>query len=121
MNTKKRAVGILLAGAGFILSPLSWWNDSVVNIPLAYGFAFPFGLLYDRAFLPMFVIGYIITNVAGMVMLHQGYLLSTKANRKEINLCRVLAVSTAYTVLVVLLILFHVIPEPKQVMSWLQQ
>jgi len=41
---KKRVIlRVLLRGtlgvAGFILSPLSWWNDVIVNFPLAYGFA----------------------------------------------------------------------------------
>ncbi len=41
-------VGIV-AVIGYLLSPLSWWNDLFVNVPLAYLFALPFSLLHEHA------------------------------------------------------------------------
>jgi hypothetical protein len=36
MLKKKKIVGAVVAALGFVLSPLSWWNDLFVNIPIAY-------------------------------------------------------------------------------------
>ncbi|MEB3104243.1 MAG: hypothetical protein VKN17_00515, partial [Cyanobacteriota bacterium] len=34
-----RLRAVVLIGVGWLLSPLCWWNDLVINLPLAYGFA----------------------------------------------------------------------------------
>jgi membrane protein implicated in regulation of membrane protease activity len=39
MAWKRKVTGGVLAFAGFMLSPLSWWNDLFVNVPLALVFA----------------------------------------------------------------------------------
>jgi len=62
----------ILAIIGFILSPLSWWNDPIVNIPLAYLFSIPFTMISDRLFLPSLIAGYWLTNVAGLLLIHKG-------------------------------------------------
>ena len=49
---KHHLINIILVTAGFILSPLSWWNDLLVNIPLAYLFSLPFSILDESLFLP---------------------------------------------------------------------
>ncbi len=64
--------GPILATVGYILSPLSWWNDLFVNIPLAYLVGLLFGLLSPRLFFPMVVAGYWLTNLAGILMLGAG-------------------------------------------------
>lgn len=61
-----------IATLGYLLSPLSWWNDLFLNIPLAYGFAFLFGLLTEKLFYPMLVIGYWLTNIIGFMLMHRG-------------------------------------------------
>lgn len=62
---------------GFILSPLSWWNDLFVNFPLAYGFAWGIGKFFDLFmvihrwfFLNLFIVGYFLTNLLGFLMIH---------------------------------------------------
>ena len=65
-----RLRGTLLGVLGFILSPFSWWNDMFVNIPLAYLFALPFSLISERLLLPALIVGYWLTNVLGLVLLH---------------------------------------------------
>jgi len=57
--------GVLIT-IGYILSPLSWWNDSFVNIPIAYLFGCLFTLISPKLFLPSMIIGYWITNVVGL-------------------------------------------------------
>ena len=38
MNWNRKMSGGVMAFIGFMLSPLSWWNDLFVNVPLAVGF-----------------------------------------------------------------------------------
>jgi len=70
---KKHMVqGSVLGVIGFILSPLSWWNDAFVNIPLAIGFGWLMACLYKPFFQPAVVVGYWLTNVLGFVLMHKG-------------------------------------------------
>lgn len=69
---KQPAGYYIMVIVGYLLSPLSWWNDAVVNVPLAYVFSIPFTLLSERLFIPAFTIGYLATNLAGFVLLHKG-------------------------------------------------
>ncbi|MFA7286166.1 MAG: hypothetical protein WC052_00690 [Patescibacteria group bacterium] len=107
MIVNQKIRGGILTTIGYILSPLSWWNDLLINIPLAYAFAFPFGLISRDLFLPMMVLGYWITNVVGFILMHHGVkdILSKEEGsytRKE--LVKDFAFSLAYTVLVVALV-----------------
>jgi len=38
MAWKRKVTGGILGLVGFMLSPLSWWNDLFVNVPLALVF-----------------------------------------------------------------------------------
>jgi len=69
---KNKIFGGILATLGFLLSPLSWWNDLILNIPLAYGFASLFSLISPDFFAPMMLIGYWLTNIIGLMMMHKG-------------------------------------------------
>ncbi len=62
----------LLATVGYLLSPLSWWNDLYLNFPIAYGMALVASLVDRRIFAVALVVSYWITNIAGLVMLHKG-------------------------------------------------
>ena len=64
--------GSALVVVGFILSPLSWWNDLLINVPIAYAFSYPFSLVSRNLFLPSFILGYWITNILGFVLMHRG-------------------------------------------------
>lgn len=102
---KHRVKGGILATVGYILSPLSWWNDIVVNLPLAYAFAFPFGLISRNLFLPMMILGYWITNVAGLILVHQGLrnlVSSEKGKYIRRELARDIVISVIYTIVVVM-------------------
>lgn len=85
---------------GYILSPLSWWNDLLVNIPLAYGFAELFSLLLGRTWFPvLFAIGYNITNITGILLME----LSMRSINTR-NLYRDLASSFLYSLIAYLLL-----------------
>src|SRR5262249_26236206 len=62
---KRKAQGGVLAFIGFMLSPLSWWNDLFVNVPLAVGFAWLVAFFYRPAFESAVIIGYWLTNLIG--------------------------------------------------------
>jgi hypothetical protein len=108
MAWKRRAQGGVLAFVGFLLSPLSWWNDLVVNVPLAMAFASMVAALHPPAFQPALVIGYWLTNVLGLVLLHIGArrTLTRETPRPYTvrDLVRALGWSLLYTLLIVLLI-----------------
>ncbi len=64
--------GGLLALVGFILSPLSWWNDAFVNLPLAYAFGYLCALFDKELFLPATIFGYWLSNIIGFILMHHG-------------------------------------------------
>jgi hypothetical protein len=75
--TTSRILRGVIGTAGFILSPLSWWNDLVVNFPLSYGFAWLVGRplsIFIRIdqwfFINLFIAGYFLTNLLGFLMIH---------------------------------------------------
>jgi hypothetical protein len=77
----------LLVGVGYLLSPLSWWNDLFFNFPIAWAFGYGINGLHPGWFVPATITGYWLSNVLGMVMMHFrfesaeqpiGYVLSKK-------------------------------------------
>ena len=72
MGIFRRIAGGGLAGIGYLLSPLSWWNDLYVNLPISYLLAAPFGLINEHAFTGAFVAFYWLSNITGLILLHRG-------------------------------------------------
>jgi len=72
MTWKRQIRGGVVGFIGFLLSPLSWWNDLFVNIPLALGFAWLMAWLWPAAFEASFIVGYWLTNVLGLVLMSRG-------------------------------------------------
>jgi len=107
MNWRRQWSGGFIALVGFLLSPLSWWNDLFVNVPLAVGLAWLAAWVHPPAFQPALVFAYWLTNVLGLVLMHLGVRrMATpdrKAARSRRELFTTLAVSAAYTVLIVAL------------------
>jgi len=113
MGWKRKAYGGILGFIGFMLSPLSWWNDLFVNVPLAVGFGWLIALLYKPAFEPSVIIGYWLTNVLGFVLLHKG---AEKVLESESpgtaprrHLLKDVAISVLYTLLILVLVKFKVV------------
>jgi hypothetical protein len=108
MNWKRKMHGGLLGFIGFMLSPLSWWNDLFVNVPLAVGFAWIVSLFYKPAFGPAVIVGYWMTNVAGLLLMHKGARKAfgtgeTQAYTRR-DLLKDIAISFFYTLLILLLV-----------------
>lgn len=112
MGLKRKLTGGLLAALGFMLSPLSWWNDAFVNLPLALAFAWlvslPFAFVWKELVFDLAVIvGYWLTNVLGFILMHKGarrMLTESEKAAAPSTLKKDLLVSLAYTALIVLLI-----------------
>lgn len=95
-----------------MLSPLSWWNDLVVNVPLALGFAWVVSFFYKPAFTASLILGYWLTNILGFVLMHKGAMKIVSENERPYtwrSLCRDVAISLLYTGLIVALIGFGVL------------
>lgn len=111
----RRVIGGMAVFVGFMLSPLSWWNDLFINIPLAYLFAAVCSFIYSGFFLPAFVVGYWLTNILGFILMHHGLraaMQSTKKPSRKRELKKDLLLSLGYTAIVVALVLFGWIKPP---------
>lgn len=102
---------------GFMLSPLSWWNDAFVNLPLALAFAWRVSSVCAEAwkeavFDVALIVGYWLTNLLGFVLMHRGarqMLVKTGTAPARSEFKKDLLVSLGYTALIVLLIKFGVL------------
>lgn len=107
MAWNRKVRGGILAVIGYMLSPLSWWNDLLVNLPLALVFAWIVSSFYKPAFPVAVVIGYWLTNVLGFVLLHKGaqqVLSSEERGYSFRELWKDVVISLAYTLLIVVLL-----------------
>lgn len=55
---------------GWVLSPLTFWNDTFVNIPLSYLLANILVRVIKSDFLWLVLISYWITNVLGLLLMY---------------------------------------------------
>ena len=67
-----RVCGVAVAVCGLLLSPMTPWNDIVLNIPLAWLGASALAAFHRPWFEPGFVACYLATNILGLVMLWKG-------------------------------------------------
>lgn len=97
-----RFKGGIVATIGYILSPLSWWNDVFVNIPISYAVACIVAYFNRDLFIPSFITAYLITNVVGLIMMHLGVeeAVRGKAKLTKGKVLKYIIVSLAYTLLV---------------------
>lgn len=112
MAWKRKFSGGVLAAIGYLLSPLSWWNDMFVNVPLALMFAWVVSAFYKPAFSIAMVTGYWLTNVLGFVLMHKGaqQMLSNEEKRyARKEFLKDVLISLAYTLLILVLIKFGVL------------
>ena len=105
-NKRKKTLGGVMVFVGYILSPLSWWNDLLVNIPLAYVFALTVSFFMHAWFEPAMIFGYWLTNVLGFVLMHAGTktILTGKSQKLDkMEMIKDLAISLIYTLAIVAL------------------
>ena len=116
MTWKRKITGGALVFVGYMLSPLSWWNDLFVNLPLALVFAWVISLFYRPAFEASLVIGYWLTNVLGFVLMHKGGQRMLTEKSKEYSrreLLKDVGISLLYTGVILALIKLGVLKPIK--------
>jgi hypothetical protein len=114
---KLKVKGGILLTIGYILSPLSWWNDFVINIPLAYILAFPFGLISRKVFFPVMIFAYWLTNIIGFLLMHRGIrdIFSAEKGKMTRNeLAKDIIISLVYSSVVIALIKMRVLKFPVE-------
>jgi len=106
ISRRRRLIGGVVFTVGYILSPVSWWNDAVVNLPAAYIIGWVFSKISPQLFLPFMLIGYWATNIIGIIMLHIGgtLILRRKLPKNPWRLWRMFLIATIYTIVVILLV-----------------
>ncbi|BAZ37080.1 hypothetical protein NIES4101_30010 [Calothrix sp. NIES-4101] len=102
---------------GFLLSPMSWWNDLFFNLPIAYGFGYLCSLFSKDLLFPCAIAGYWLSNVLGILLMQAGVMdvlpnQSSERNLKQ-ELLTGLASSTAYTLAILALIHFKILETPN--------
>jgi len=104
-----------LVGLGYLLSPLSWWNDAFFNLPIAYGFAFALNWMFTDSFMLLTVVGYWLSNIIGILMMQWGtfnlFLEQRQTNFKRDLLLGFLG-ATIYTIVIVALMNIGMIETP---------
>ena len=113
-TTKRQIANSVIAIIGYILSPLSWWNDMFVNVPLAYAFSWIFTVLDQRLFLPAFVLGYWLSNLLGFILLHHGAAGLVEHRKSSMTLRHTIIVTIIYTLIIVVLAWLGWIPSPDE-------
>lgn len=112
----KKLRGGLLLVIGYLLSPLCWWNDLFFNLPIAYAFGYICSLLSPDLLFPCSLVGYWLSNIAGMLLMQLGSVEVFTDKPKENNLKKELFTglvsSTAFTIVIVALIHFNVLDTP---------
>lgn len=122
METKTRyfnskLIGSVLAGIGFFLSPLSWWNDLVINIPLAYLMASLVGIIFPGYFAMFMIIGYWLTNVLGLVLMHRGGQLALGKEKPIYSLHSIITdlfISLIYSLIIGVLVVSGILKLPTE-------
>lgn len=112
---KKIRVGFFLV-VGYLLSPLSFWNDLFFNLPIAYAFGYLCSLLSPSLLLPCSIIGYWLSNIVGILLMQAGAIDVLQNQPKERNLKKELLMglvsSMVYTVVIIALIQFKILQAP---------
>lgn len=112
----KKIRGGLLLAIGYLLSPLCWWNDIFFNLPIAYAFGYICSWLSPDLLFPCTIVGYWLSNIAGILLMQLGTLDVFTDKPKEKNLKKELLTglvsSTVFTVVIVALIHFNVLDTP---------
>ena len=112
----KKLWGGLLFAVGWLLSPLCWWNDLLINLPVAYGFGYLCHWIAADWLLPGTIVGYWLSNLVGILLMQVGAIAVFQTSTQERNLKRELFVgvvsSSIFTVGILLLIHFQLLELP---------
>jgi hypothetical protein len=110
--------GSILTFIGYMLSPLSWWNDLFINVPLALIGAWVVSSFSKIAFEASFVVSYWITNIIGFFLMHKGIcrIVNNDCSNHTYfknGLAKDLLVGLGYTLLIIALVRLNIL-QPIQ-------
>ena len=94
---------------GFILSPFTWWNDLVVNLPIAW---FLTSFFPHAWFKPAFIVSYWVTNIAGLMMMYFSKDIITHKKIEPLSrntFAKLLLITTLFTLIFWLLMVVRII------------
>ncbi len=114
MKLKKYLKGGIITFIGYLLSPLSFWNDLFFNIPIAYAFSWLTSLFIKNIFIESMIFFYWVTNIVGMLMMHYGVknIVSSNSKLTKKDLLLNILISIGYTLLIVILVIFNILKLP---------
>ncbi len=93
------ALRAVLFTVGYLLSPLTFWNDAFVNIPIAYAIAYLASLALGPAMFPVvFLAAYNATNIIGLLLMHIGARGGVSLRARDV--AEMIVASILYTLLV---------------------
>lgn len=99
-NVLKRATFFL----GWLLSPLTSWNDVFLNIPLSYVLAVAVKKIFNTDFVVTLVAAYWFTNILGIVMMvASGQSIFRDKNNRQRELLVILGTMIVYSLLMIAL------------------
>jgi len=107
---KSRWIAAVLVAVGYVLSPLSWWNDALVNLPLAWLIASGLTRLMPISFEAAILLAYWLTNLAGFLLMYlggKGFSQGRRWNSRDTLIF--VGLSTAYTAGIYLLAHFGIV------------
>ena len=116
--------GFFFLALGYMLSPLSWWNDLFFNLPIAYAFGHLVSCFTPQWFLSATVIGYWLSNILGFVFMQFGardIAFRNTTHNLQKDLVISLGTSTLYTVAVVVLFKLNILDTPALFTTQLSQ
>jgi hypothetical protein len=108
--TKKILSGFLIF-VGFLLSPLCWWNDLIINLPIAYLCGELGKIIAEDLGVWFTIAGYWLTNVAGMILMQigsQGLVTQNNHENYRTDLVKSVGLSSVYTGIFLLLSQAHI-------------
>lgn len=105
---RRLGAGLILI-IGFLLSPLCWWNDLVINLPLAYGFGYLCNLFIQGWLIPGAIAGYWLSNLGGILLMQVGgtQILQQKAEQKSFKKVLLSGIISSSVFTTILLLLVH--------------
>jgi hypothetical protein len=108
----QRAALVAVGAAGYLLSPLSWWNDPYVNLPIAYLAANVANRVDSRLFTPAMLGTYWVTNLLGFLLMHIAARGLARPSRLALDRRQTLywlAIAFVYSIVVALLCHFGIL------------
>ena len=89
---------------GWILSPLTWWNDTFINLPLSYLAANVLFYIIPVSFAWLLIVSYWFTNLIGLAFMYLSgrSLILSSGNRKK-TIMITLIFMTIYTMIMLYL------------------